>query len=185
LDIGCGTGTIITHLAVDETFEIYGCDSSVDMLQKVQRHNNIHITCSVSDLLPYPEDSFDMVIAVAVFHHLGTEEVAIRTVKEMLRVTRRSGKVIIWDANPLNPYWLLLFKRIPYDKDVKKPMPLLKIIFKTRNINITGVEIIRSGWVPDFAPKKMLYLFRSFEYIMERIPLVNLFSAHNVIVLTK
>ena len=74
---------------------------------------------------------------------------------------------------------------MPYDREVKKPMPLLKIISKIENDNIADVEIFRSGWIPDFAPNSMMRFFKIFEALMERIPVLNIFSAHNVIVLTK
>ena len=145
----------------------------------------MNFVCSASDRLAYKQDMFDMVISVAVFHHLGSEEAASKTMQEMIRVTKPGGTSIIWDANTLNPYWLLLFKRVPYDREVKRPMPILKIISKIRNADIANVEIFRSGWVPDFAPKGILGLFKIFEGVMEHIPFLNIFSAHNVIVLTK
>jgi hypothetical protein len=33
----------------------------------------------------------------------------------MGRVVRPAGYVLIWDHNPLNPYWPILMKRVPQD----------------------------------------------------------------------
>ena len=121
LDVGCGTGTILTSLfLIDQTLKLYGCDNSVNMLEKADRQSNMRFVCSVSDKLPYKQDTFDMAISVAVFHHLSSEEIASATVEEMIRVTKPGGKTIIWDANSLNPYWLLLFKRVSYDREVER-----------------------------------------------------------------
>jgi ubiquinone/menaquinone biosynthesis C-methylase UbiE len=186
LDVGCGTGVILASLlSTDQTLELHGCDNSISMLEKAGRQSNIRFVCGASDKLPYKQGAFDMTISVAVFHHLGSKEIASVTIEEMIRITKFGGRTIIWDANSLNPYWLLLFKRVPYDREVKRPMPLLKIISKIKNIDIANVEIFRSGWIPDFVPNSMMRFFKIFEVLMERITFLNIFSAHSVIVLTK
>jgi len=185
LDVGCGTGRLISHLLCGDKLGAYACDSSFEMLKIASKRGDIRTACCLSDRLPYAQNTFDIVISVAVFHHLTSEAAAVRTVQEMIRIARPGGKAIIWDANSLNPYWRLLFKKIPHDRDVKRVIPLSKMINGAKKLNISGVEVLKSGWVPDFAPRKILSFFKLFEYIMERTPLIRLFSAHNIIVLTK
>jgi len=185
LDVGCGTGKIIVKLSENSNLKVYGCDSSLEMLKNISNRSNLQITCCLSDRLPYMVDTFDLIISVAVFHHLSSKEVALRTIHDMIRVVKKGGRIIIWDANPWNPYWQLLFKRVLHDKDVKKILPLKKIIYELKKLNLTDITIFKSGWVPDFAPKNLSYFFNLFEYIMERLPIIKLFSAHNVIVFTK
>lgn len=168
-----------------QDLKLYGCDNSIEMLKKVDGKGDIHFVCGKSNQLPYAQNTFDLVISVAVFHHLGSEETAADTAREMMRVAKYGGKVIIWDANPLNPYWLILFKRVPYDRGVGKPMSFVKLISRIKDAGISNIEVFKSGWIPDFAPKNIFLLFKIFENIMEHIPLLNLFSAHNVVVLTK
>ncbi len=185
LDVGCGTGKLITELSLNNTVNTYGCDSSVEMMKNIGNQDKVRVICCKSDHLAYEPKSFDVVISVAVFHHLQSEEAVIHTMQEMVRVTKKGGKIIIWDANPFNPYWFLLFKRVPHDKDIKRIVPLRKIILEAKKLKLTNIDVLKSGWVPDFAFREILPFFKFLERILERLPLINLLSAHNVIVITK
>lgn len=184
LDVGCGTGRLITNLPPSNGLTVYGCDISIEMLKNT-RLRDFRISCCLSDYLPYKDSAFDMVISAAVFHHLNSLEVALRTIDEMLRVTRKGGRVIIWDANQLNPYWLFLFKRVPHDKDVKAFMPLKEIIIRAKAYNLAKIELFKNGWIPDFVPQRLLFFLKPLEYILEHTPVIKLFSAHNVVLITK
>ena len=185
LDVGCGTGKLIAELSLNKGVDTYGCDSSVEMMKNIVNQDKIRVICCKSDYLAYESKSFDVVISVAVFHHLYSEEAVIHTMQEMVRVAKKGSKIIIWDVNPFNPYWFFLFKRVPHDKNIKRIVPLRKIILEAKKLNLTKIEVSKSGWVPDFAFQKILPFFKFFELILERLPLINLFSAHNVIVITK
>jgi len=185
LDVGCGTGRLMINLSRGDRLGIYGCDNSMGMLKNAPERSKMHIACCISDHLSYKADTFDAVVSVAVFHHLYSETIALQTIREMIRVVKKGGKVIIWDANFLNPYWRFLFKRIPYDKNAKGVISLSKIIREAKSNNLAGIKVIKSGWIPDFAPKTLLLLFKFFEYIMERMPIIKLFSAHNIVIFTK
>lgn len=185
LDVGCGTGRFILNLSREDGLTAYGCDVSMQMLKNAVKAGNPRIICCLSERLPYMDNTFDLVVSVAVFHHLDSQEAVRRTIDEMLRVTKKGGRVVIWDANPLNPYWRLLFKRVAHDKEVMAPVPLKKIILKSAECSLEKIEVFKNGWIPDFIPEKLLPFFKFLEYILERAPVIKLFSAHNVIVFTK
>jgi len=46
--------------------------------------------------LPFSDESFDAALSIGVIHHLQTEEHRIRAVKELVRVLRIGGKVLIY-----------------------------------------------------------------------------------------
>ncbi len=185
LDVGCGTGKLMSELPLGNQINVFGCDSSMEMMKNAVNRAAIRLICCKSDCLAYRHEAFDVVFSVAVFHHLPSEEAVFKTMQEIARVTRKGGKIIIWDANPLNPYWFLLFRRTPHDRDVKRIIPLKKIILQARRLNLTDIRVFKSGWVPDFAFKEILPFFKFLEYILERLPFIKLFSAHNVILFTK
>jgi tRNA (uracil-5-)-methyltransferase TRM9 len=45
--------------------------------------------------LPYRTNSFDVVISIAVVHHFSTEERRLQALKELLRVAKPGGKVLV------------------------------------------------------------------------------------------
>ena len=45
--------------------------------------------------LPYKDDSFDAVLSIAVIHHIATTERRVRALRELARVLRVGGRIII------------------------------------------------------------------------------------------
>jgi hypothetical protein len=124
-------------------------------------------------------------MTVATLHHLGEPELVKATIEEMVRVTARGGLTVIWDHNPLNPYWPLLMSRVPQDADVHRLVPLREILATLRGLPGLSVRYRRSGWVPDFAPRWSLRLFALVERTLEALPGVRALSAHNVVLVRK
>ena len=90
LDAGCGTGLLLKEL---ETLEIcYGIDISqkaVDFCRK-RGINNVQVADIAN--IPYPDNTFDAVIALDVIEHIKDDEKAIR---EIYRVLKPQGVAII------------------------------------------------------------------------------------------
>ena len=45
--------------------------------------------------LPYKDDCFDAVVSIAVIHHIATTERRVRALRELARVLRVGGRIII------------------------------------------------------------------------------------------
>jgi len=101
LDIGCGTGFVISLVA--ETFdEIHGIDPTSAMLEQVDTGDgNVTIHKGVAEELPFESASFDLVTAYSVFHHLADHRPALT---EAARVLRRGG-VLYVDLEPNHAFW--------------------------------------------------------------------------------
>jgi ubiquinone/menaquinone biosynthesis C-methylase UbiE len=102
LDLGCGTGTlaILIKKAFPDSL-VFGLDADAKVLeiarQKTLRDSLIlKLDEGMSDILPYPDCSFDLVVSSLVFHHLGTEE-KIRSLEQIFRVLTPGGGLIIAD----------------------------------------------------------------------------------------
>ncbi|MGI8613241.1 MAG: class I SAM-dependent methyltransferase [Nocardioidaceae bacterium] len=98
LEIGCGTGFFTLNLKLAGVIdEAYVTDISPGMVA-VARRNAAGLGFTVAgrpadaELLPYPDDTFDLVIGHAVLHHIPDVELALR---EVLRVLRPGGRVVI------------------------------------------------------------------------------------------
>ena len=102
LDVGCGTGTT-DHFLVSRVGNLDGVDISEEMLEKA-RANVPGATFRWYDgeKLPFRDESFDVVLAICVLHHVPTSQRG-KLVGEMVRVTRSQGVIAIFEHNPLNP----------------------------------------------------------------------------------
>jgi ubiquinone/menaquinone biosynthesis C-methylase UbiE len=101
LDIGCGTGFVISLLA--DTFdEVHGIDPTRAMLDKVDTSpGNIMLHAGVAEELPFPDASFDLVTAYSVLHHLADHRPALAEVARVLR----PGGVFYVDLEPNRAFW--------------------------------------------------------------------------------
>lgn len=98
LDTGCGTGRALRFVAEAlPGVAVRGNDPSPDLLRVAVDRFGVspEVLDEVpSDPLPYPDGSFDAVIATGVMHHAARPE---RIVSEMLRVARQA--IFISDCN--------------------------------------------------------------------------------------
>jgi SAM-dependent methyltransferase len=135
--------------------------------------------------LPFADDSFDLVLTVAVMHHIAEPDDVRRTLAEMVRVVKPAGRVLIWDHNPRNPYWRLLMARVPQDTGEERLIPAHEVV---EGLRAAGARIVLStqlGLVPDFTPPKALPAAARIERTFERTPGARRLAAHNVILATK
>ena len=108
LDVGCGEGAVLRDLlrfgARPEN--MVGVDLLVSRLARA-RALNAGMAFSVADAadLPYPDASFDLLLAFTLLSSIVDVEVRGAASSEMLRVLRPGGVLIIYDfwVNPRNP----------------------------------------------------------------------------------
>ena len=114
LDVGCGNGHTMLHL-VGSVKEIIGIDLSPRML-KAAREEVLRLTPGswvigepidiFKTPLPYEDESFDKVYCLAVFQYAPNINAAKFAIKEMYRVCKPEGKILvgdIFDATHLPP----------------------------------------------------------------------------------
>lgn len=95
LDIGCGTGAIITDIASLTTGHITGIDIDGKRLEQAKTVTSpiSHITLVEADALylPFKDETFDLVVFSVVLMYLKDKQ---RAVTEMARVTKKNGTVL-------------------------------------------------------------------------------------------
>lgn len=102
LDLGAGKGNISTELKKLD-FHVIACDINPQLFRIKG------IRCDYADLnqkLPYETESFDYVMCVEVIEHLENPHHVIR---EIARVLRPEGKVVVTTPNIANFYSRLHF----------------------------------------------------------------------------
>jgi ubiquinone/menaquinone biosynthesis C-methylase UbiE len=183
LDVGCGTGTLMEALLPSGT--VFGADNSLGMLGVLRRSGRGEAVASSVEMLPFADASFDVVFCVAALHHVAEAEAVRRTIREMVRVARPGGALVIWDHNPRNPYWPRLMRRAPQDTGAERLIPVEEILRALEESGARQARVMQSGFVPEFVPRALMPLARLIEAAVERAPLLRRFCAHNVVVATK
>lgn len=97
LDAGCGKGrylhNLLNVLPANEV-QLYAMDLSENVMKNI--NSRIHKTIGTLTQLPYEDESFDIVYTVEALEHTIFAENAM---KELLRVTKPGGRVIVLDKN--------------------------------------------------------------------------------------
>ena len=102
LDVGCGIG--ITDFYLTSKYKkVYGIDVSRGAVEKAETLNpQAFYKSYAGKKLPYPKNSMDITFAICVMHHVVPDELD-QFCKEMMRVTKKGGLVIVFEHNPFNP----------------------------------------------------------------------------------
>ena len=115
LDHGCGQGDLL-RLAGGSFARASGCDLSPAMLEACADLDVRRQTSTVA--IPFDDESFDLVTAVCVYHHIEPAERPAVTA-EVRRVLKPGGIFCIMEHNPFNPATQLIVSRTPVDADAK------------------------------------------------------------------
>lgn len=106
LDVGCGTGNILCKL-VNGKRELFGIDLSENMVKECKERMEDHAEIKVADAehMPYKDNFFEVLICNASFHHYPHPE---EVLKEMKRVLKSGGRLLIGEGHALQPFRALL-----------------------------------------------------------------------------
>lgn len=100
LDIGCGLGTYVRRFS-DFTRHAYGIDIDRGRVVEGARNGASGLLTSVSESMPFADNSFDGVLLNEVIEHVTSDR---ETLREALRVTKPGGRVVIFAPNRFYPF---------------------------------------------------------------------------------
>ncbi|GMV92279.1 MAG: hypothetical protein AMXMBFR82_20570 [Candidatus Hydrogenedentota bacterium] len=114
LEVGCGVGMGIRYFA-EEGYESYGLD--IPCLSKFWKrigNDPRHFILGDGAAMPFPDDYFDAVYTLGTIEHIGTkvghytladnyQETRIAFAREMLRVTKPGGRLLVTCPNKSFP----------------------------------------------------------------------------------
>ena len=104
LDVGCGTGWAVRHVAVTTRAKAYGIDLSPKMIERAKAAaegiENASFTQGTAEALPFIDRFFDFIICTMSFHHYLNPS---RAIGEMARTLKPKGTLHIMDATADSP----------------------------------------------------------------------------------
>jgi ubiquinone/menaquinone biosynthesis C-methylase UbiE len=167
LNFGCGTGNSEVFLVkyFCDT-EFHGIDVSSRSIHVAQERNLPKTKFGVYDgnIIPYPDDSFDVIFISNVLHHINHFE-HYSVMIEINRVLRKGGSVFVFEHNPLNPLTQKVVRECEFDRDAH-----LLYSWETKSLlKRAGFHDVSCSFTL-FFPKVLSFL-RRFEKYMTYIPI--------------
>lgn len=102
LDVGCGPGKWTRRFMKNfPKMTVVGLDLSRQMLRLAkmkQLQEEAYLVRNNAASMAFPDNSFDIVTSVTVLQHMLLEDIWRKAIREMVRVTRKGGHIILCDA---------------------------------------------------------------------------------------
>lgn len=119
LDFGCGVGSSIgmmyKHFPMANIYGVDVSEKSIAIAQ--QRFSEVaHIQVYDGKILPFAAETFDIVFAACVFHHIPQSSYQM-IFQEIHRVLKPQGVFVIFEHNPLNPLTIHAVNTCPFDEN--------------------------------------------------------------------
>jgi 2-polyprenyl-3-methyl-5-hydroxy-6-metoxy-1,4-benzoquinol methylase len=163
LDFGCGIGQSLCLASAEfPNAEIWGYDLSTQCIELArQRAAMAKLTNDLDDL---PSGGFDVIFAANVFHHIPRSDrlTAMGRCKSLLRA---SGRIFLFEHNPVNPVTRRIFERCPFDKGAA----MLRQREAIALAEASGLSVVRSDYTL-FFPRQLSFL-RPLERMLAWLPL--------------
>jgi len=157
LEVGCGEGLFLNKLAQkNKKLAIFGIDICREIILKardrfqVNKTKNINLTQADSCNIPFRDNFFETVVCVNTLYNLPTDKIFYISLKEIIRVCKRGGRIIFDIRNKQNPFLYFKYRFAGvYDKTVKHPLrthSLNKVILFLKKHNAEIIKIINIGF---------------------------------------
>ena len=141
LDVGCGHGLI--HPLLESSglrFQITGIDVAAGVIDLARRANpGVRYDVYEGDVLPYASGTFDVAVTITVVHHVPPAR-WLDFLKEMTRVVRPCGIVVVFEHNPYNPLTAHVVRTCPVDKNAVL-LPSGRLSGLMRRSGLESVEV--------------------------------------------
>jgi SAM-dependent methyltransferase len=91
---GCGLGSYMQRLQTTENYTV-GLDVEFERTLEAHQKND-RILCGVGEYLPFPAQSFDLILSNEVIEHVQSDKMAV---SEMVRTLKPGGRIVLFCPN--------------------------------------------------------------------------------------
>jgi len=153
MDIGCGGGRVGQECRA-MSIKYTGIDSSQSFIDICIEDGLVALKCDMCNL-PFQDNSQDYITSIASFHHIATNERRITALKEMKRVLRPNGKILlsVWSIKQPAKTRRIFTKygdtMVPWNRPGLETMRyyyIFKLIEIRGLINECGLTVERYNW---------------------------------------
>lgn len=184
LDLGCGLGQQVRSLR-ERGYHVFGIDAAEGLVRRAH-DAGLPALAGSALALPFGDATLDFVYVVGVMHHLPDTAAQEAACREILRVLRPGGRLVVHETNPRNPLFSFYMGYV---------FPILKTIDEgtewwieptrwERRDDFRHVETRWFTFLPDFIPRVLMPPFKLLERLLENSPLRG-WSVHYMAVLEK
>jgi SAM-dependent methyltransferase len=172
LDVGCGDGFYtVRYWDQGRPRAMAGIDAAeraVGVAGRNTRGRPIRLAVGDAHRLPYPDDSFDLVLVQSILHH---DDEPLGLIREAFRL---APEILIHEPNGNNLGLKVIEKLSPYHREHHEKSYTSRQL--ARWIEAAGGRVVDrqfAGFVPMFAPDWLARATKWAEPAVERAPLVN------------
>lgn len=145
VEVGAGTGNFLA-LFEEAAARLVAVDLTPAMLGEARRHRALHLVAGDGRRLPLKSASADLVTSAQALHHVH-DPVAI--VKEMRRVTRPGGRVLVVDQVATERYEeALMMTQLELARDpshaVSRPPSAYRMVARSTGLEILDERVVES-----------------------------------------
>lgn len=128
LDVGCGSGATVEHLVSLYHLQAIGLDPSEVLLESGKKKNpSLNLIQGLGEDLPFPVNHMDGVFAECA---LSVMEDLDQVLKEIFRVLKPGGWLVINDVYARNPDGLQGLQELKLDSCIRRALPKEQLINK-------------------------------------------------------
>ena len=128
LDVGCGCGATVERLVSLYQLQAIGLDPSELLLESGRRKNSdLNLIRGQGEDLPFPAENMDGVFAECA---LSVMEDLDQVLKEIFRVLKPSGWLVINDVYARNPDGLLGLQELKLESCIRRALPKERLVNK-------------------------------------------------------
>lgn len=176
LDVGCGGAGDSAYLA-SVVGHVVGIDIEARREWRQLDADSLHIAAGDARSLPFADHTFDVAFAKDVLHHVLDVDSALREIK---RVVKPGGSVVILEANRYNPLLYIHLTRLEGHEHFPRWTFEAHMRRHFQRVRFHHFE----AHVYPHLPASLLTLIHSAERLLEALPGAKQYCAYNVAIAT-